>query len=160
MRAYANLANEMTGADYTPDPADRIRREADHYEKVRQEEKVSSGDYMDMKSYEPAMRHLLDAYICADESKTISSFEDKGLVELLVERGRTALDELPDGIRQDKAAMSEAIENNIRKVMMVHLLESKHSDRFKALMDEVLPQWWLYHDELNQMPLAQEEWQS
>jgi predicted metal-dependent hydrolase len=40
---------------------------------------------------------------------------------------------------------------------MVHLLERKHSNRFKALMDEFLPQWRLYRDELNQTPLAHEE---
>ena len=41
---------------------------------------------------------------------------------------------------------------------MVHLLERHHNDRFKALMDEFMPQWRLYRDELNQAPLAHEEW--
>ncbi len=43
---------------------------------------------------------------------------------------------------------------------MVHLLERKHSERFKALMDQFLPQWRLYRDELNQTTLAHEEWVS
>jgi len=43
---------------------------------------------------------------------------------------------------------------------MVHLLERNHSERFKALMDQFLPQWRLYRDELNQAPLAHEEWVS
>jgi type I restriction enzyme R subunit len=37
---------------------------------------------------------------------------------LLVQRGRSALDELPEGIRKDEAPMSETIENNIRKVII------------------------------------------
>lgn len=41
---------------------------------------------------------------------------------------------------------------------MVHLLERKHSDRFRELMDDFLPQWRLYRDELNQAPLAHEGW--
>ena len=41
---------------------------------------------------------------------------------------------------------------------LVHLLESHHNDRFKALMDQFMPQWQLYRDELNQAPLAHEEW--
>ncbi|MXX02692.1 MAG: M48 family metallopeptidase [Gemmatimonadetes bacterium] len=41
---------------------------------------------------------------------------------------------------------------------MVHLIERKHNDRFKALMDEHLPQWRLYRDELNSAPLAHEDW--
>lgn len=41
---------------------------------------------------------------------------------------------------------------------LVHLLESHHNNRFKALMDQFMPQWRLYRDELNQAPLAHEEW--
>lgn len=41
---------------------------------------------------------------------------------------------------------------------MVHLLERHHNDRFKGLMDQFMPQWRLYSDELNQAPLANEEW--
>ena len=40
---------------------------------------------------------------------------------------------------------------------MVHLLERKHNDRFVALMDEFLPQWRTYQDELNRAPLAHED---
>jgi predicted metal-dependent hydrolase len=43
---------------------------------------------------------------------------------------------------------------------MVHLLERKHSDRFRELMDDFLPQWRSCRDELNQAPLAHEEWGS
>lgn len=42
---------------------------------------------------------------------------------------------------------------------MVHFLERHHNDRFRDLMDRFLPQWRLYRDELNQSPLAHEEWQ-
>ena len=41
---------------------------------------------------------------------------------------------------------------------LVHLLESRHNDRFKTLMDQFMPKWRLYRDELNQAPLAHEEW--
>lgn len=41
---------------------------------------------------------------------------------------------------------------------LVHLLERHHNDRFKALMDQFLPQWQLYRDELNESPLAHEDW--
>lgn len=42
---------------------------------------------------------------------------------------------------------------------MVHLIERRHNDRFRDLMDEHLPQWRLYRDELNSAPLAHEDWQ-
>ncbi|MDK2834555.1 MAG: hypothetical protein PWP63_1642 [Methanolobus sp.] len=41
---------------------------------------------------------------------------------------------------------------------MVHLLERKHNDHFKDLMDSAMPHWRLYRDELNRMPLAHESW--
>lgn len=41
---------------------------------------------------------------------------------------------------------------------MVHLLERHHSDRFKTLMDRVMPQWRLHREALNRTPLAHEEW--
>ena len=87
LRAYANLANEMAEAGYSDAEAQEITAEVDHYEKVRQEVKLASGDYIDMKMYEPAMRHLLDTYIRAEESEKLSAFDDMTLVELIVERG-------------------------------------------------------------------------
>ena len=41
---------------------------------------------------------------------------------------------------------------------MVHLLERNHTDRFRALMDQHLPQWPVYRDQLNSRPLAHEDW--
>lgn len=87
IRAYADLASEMTEAGYTPAQTDKIKQEVDHYEKVRSEVKMASGDYIDLKMYEPAMRHLIDTYITAYESEKISAFDDLNLVQLLVERG-------------------------------------------------------------------------
>lgn len=42
---------------------------------------------------------------------------------------------------------------------MMHLLERHHNERFVAYMDEFIPQWRLLRDELNQAPLAHEEWE-
>jgi predicted metal-dependent hydrolase len=41
---------------------------------------------------------------------------------------------------------------------MVHLVERHHSDRFRELMDALMPTWQMRCDELNQAPLAHEEW--
>ena len=41
---------------------------------------------------------------------------------------------------------------------MVHLLERDHNDRFRELMDRLMPQWRLYRDDLNRMPLVHEDW--
>ena len=41
---------------------------------------------------------------------------------------------------------------------MVHFLERDHNDRFRELMDKLMPQWRLHRDTLNRAPLAHEEW--
>lgn len=41
---------------------------------------------------------------------------------------------------------------------LVHLLERNHSDRFTALMDQFMPLWRQYREELNRSPLAHGEW--
>lgn len=41
---------------------------------------------------------------------------------------------------------------------MVHLLERHHNDRFRDLMDSLMPTWRLHREELNRAPLAHEEW--
>lgn len=43
---------------------------------------------------------------------------------------------------------------------MVHLLERRHTARFRELMDTLLPSWQLCGDELNDAPLAHAEWRS
>ena len=41
---------------------------------------------------------------------------------------------------------------------LIHLLERQHNDRFRALMDQFMPPWRLYRDELNRAPLGHEKW--
>jgi type I restriction enzyme R subunit len=141
VRAYANLANEMTEAGYTSEQAETTRKEVAHYEDVRQEVKMSSGDYLDMKSLEPAMRHLLDTYIRAEESEKVSTFDELGLVDLLVTEGKSALDKLPEGIREDAQAMSETIENNIRRVIIDEQpVNPKYYEKMSELLDALIQQ--------------------
>lgn len=141
IRAYANLASEMPDAGYTPPQIESIRKEVAHYEKVRQEVKIASGDYLDMKSLEPAIRHLLDTYIRAEESEKVSAFDELGLVDLLVRQGKSALDNLPEGIREDAEAMSETIENNLRKVIIDEQpVNPKYYDKMSELLDALIRQ--------------------
>ncbi len=42
---------------------------------------------------------------------------------------------------------------------MVHFLERHHYERFRDLMDRLMPQWRLHREELNRSPLAHENWE-
>jgi len=141
LRAYANLANEMAEAEYTDAEAQEIKAEVDHYEKVRMEVKLASGDYVDMKMYEPAMRHLLDTYIRAEESEKVSALDDMTLVQLVVERGENAVDALPAGIRQNPEAMAETIENNVRRLIIDEMaVNPKYYEKMSELLDALILQ--------------------
>lgn len=139
VRAYANLANEMTEAGYSESEIQKIKGEVIHFENVREVVKLGSGDYIDLKMYEPAMRHLLDTYIRAEESEKISAFDDFSLVDLIVERGMDAVDQLPDEIRKNPEAVTETIENNVRKLITDELpINPKYYERMSRLLDALI----------------------
>ena len=141
LRAYANLANEMHEAGYSEVETQEIRTEVDRYEKVRQEVKLASGDYIDMKMYEPAMRHLLDTYIRAEESEKLSAFDDLTLVQLVAEGGEKAIHVLPDGIRQNHEAVAETIENNVRRrIIDETAVNPKYYEQMSELLDALILQ--------------------
>jgi type I restriction enzyme R subunit len=119
LRSYSNLANDMEPAGFDSQEAAAISAEVDHYIKVREEVKRASGDYIDLKLYEPAMRHLIDAYIRAEDSRKISAFDDLSLVQIIVEKGISgAVNDLPKGIRESQEAVAETIEANVRRLIV------------------------------------------
>lgn len=135
LRAYADVASEMAEAGYSNSETATIKEEVDHFEKVRNEVKLASGDYIDLKMYEPAMRHLIDTYIRAEDSELISAFDDMSLIQLIVERGADAIKALPKGIRESKEAVAETIENNVRKLIID---ETPINPRYYETMSDLL----------------------
>jgi type I restriction enzyme, R subunit len=141
LRAYADIASEMTEAGYSDIEISLVKSEVDHFEKVRNEVKLASGDYIDLKMYEPAMRHLIDTYIRAEESEVISTFDDLSLVQLIVERGADAISALPKGIRESNEAVAETIENNVRKLIIDETpINPKYYETMSALLDALIEQ--------------------
>jgi type I restriction enzyme, R subunit len=141
IRAFANLANELTEAKYSPAEIQLIKSEVDHYSKVRDEVRLGSGDYIDLKAYEPAMRHLIDTYIRAEDSEKISAFDDMSLIQLIVERGPDAVNALPKGIRKNEESVAETIENNVRKLIINESpVDPAYYDKMSKLLDALIEQ--------------------
>lgn len=139
LRAFANIANEMPDAGYSAQDVDSIRTEVAHFENVRDEVKLASGDLVEMKRFEPAMRHLLDMYIRADDSEVLMDFEELGLIELIVEKGADAVEALPESIRKNQEAMAETIENNVRKTIVdENPVNPKYYEQMSVLLDELI----------------------
>lgn len=141
VRAYANVAGEMLDAGYTPPQADAIKAEVVFYENLRNEVKQHSGDAIDLKQYEPAMRHLIDTYIRAEESEKISAFDDLSLIQLIVERGAAAVEALPRGIQNNQEAVAETIENNVRRLIIDESpINPRYYERMSQLLDALIEQ--------------------
>jgi type I restriction enzyme R subunit len=139
LRSYANIANELRAAGFSAEEAEQIKQDVVHYEKMRDEVKLASGDYLDMKRFEPAMRHLLDMYIRAEGSERLIDFEDLGLIQLIVENGDAGLDSLPEGIKKNPEAMAETIENNMRKTIIdENPVNPKYYERMSELLDAII----------------------
>lgn len=139
IRAYTDIANEMLRAGYTKEQARDIKKRVQFYSDVRDEVKHASGDYIDLKTYEPGMRKLIDMYISAEPSEKVSELDDLSLIELIVQRGEDAVDQLPEGIRNDPEAVAETIENNIRKrIIEERPTNPKYFDKMSEVLEELI----------------------
>ena len=125
IRAYANIADELDTAGYSIAEITRIKGQVDHYLKVREIIRKASGETLDLKAYEADMRHLIDTYIEADEPRKISPFDGMSLLELIVKTGiSSAINMQLGGLKEDKNAVAETIENNVRsKILKEHLAD-------------------------------------
>src|SRR5207249_694296 len=87
------------------------------------------------------MRHLIDTYIRADESTKVSAFDDLSLIRLIVERGADALNVLPEGIRKNREALAETIENNVRRLIIDEQpINPKYYEKMSELLDALIEQ--------------------
>ncbi|MCF6155666.1 MAG: HsdR family type I site-specific deoxyribonuclease [Candidatus Brocadia sp.] len=140
IRAYANIAAEMEEAGYTQAEIADIKKKVDYYLKLREEIRNASGETLDMKTYEADMRHLIDTYIQAEEPRTISPFANMSLLDLLVNSGiADAINSLPEGIKRNKEAVAETIENNVRKkIIQEHLIDPAYFEEMSKLLHEIV----------------------
>jgi type I restriction enzyme, R subunit len=140
LRAFANIADDLSQAGYPEERIGHIRQKVNGYVKLRETIRHASGETIDLKAYEADMRHLIDTYIEADEPRKISDFGDIGLLDLIVKSGMAAaLNSLPAGIQANRGAVAETIANNVRsKIIREHLNDPAFYDTMSALLGEIL----------------------
>lgn len=140
IRAYGNIANELEEAGYSGKEIKDIERELDFYFKLREHIKKASGETLDLKTYESDMRYLLDAYIQAEDSENITPFEGMSLLDIISNEGvAAAIGALPKGIKGNRGAIAETIENNVRK----KIIKEQHVDpaffeKISKLLNELI----------------------
>lgn len=135
MRAYSEVANELSQLGYSDKEGEEIKKEVKFYSDLRDTIKRASGDAIDLKSYEPGMRQLMDMYIDAKSSQKISHFENESLVDLIV----NVSEPQEEYKSKSKEAVAETIENNVRKVINEERQTNpKYYDRMSALLDQLI----------------------
>lgn len=140
VRAYANIADEIEQAGYTEDEIHNLKKDINFFIALREEIKRASGEVIDLKSYEADMQFLIDNYIQAEESRTISPFGDVSLLDIIVNSGIVdAIKNLPKGIRENKQAVQETIENNVRqRIIKEYWVDPAYFEEMSKLLDEII----------------------
>ena len=139
IRAYSNVANEMHKLGYSDAEANSIKGEVKYYSDLRETIKQASGDYLDLKRFEPGMRQLMDMYLDAKSSTKISDFENKSLVDLIVKLGGEVERTSKDKKKKRQEAVAETIENNVRKVIVEESQTNpKYYEKMSKLLDEII----------------------
>ena len=119
VRAFMNIKGEMKKAGYSAEEEKEIANDVKNFTELRDAIKLKSGDYLDLKRFNPAMRSLIDSYVEADESKVITSFVNNSLIDIIALNGiDSAIDKLPKSIKENKKLAAETIENNMRKLIV------------------------------------------
>lgn len=116
VRAYAVLAPRMKEAKV--DASDKAHYEArvKFYLELRKDIGQASGDFLDLKPYEPDMRYLIDTYIAAGESERLNVLDSFTLLDFIDEKSAENNEKPASKEEQDSA--SEAIENNTEKELV------------------------------------------
>ena len=140
VRAYANISDELEQAGYGSTQVEGIRQRLKQSLDVREVVRKASGESLDLKPYEADMRHLIDTYIEAAEPRTISPFDGLSLLELIVKTGiADAIATQLSGLKGNKDAIAETIENNVRsKIVKEHLSDPAYYEKMSALLAEII----------------------
>ena len=96
-----------------------------------------SGDFLDLKAYEPDMRKLIDNYIIAGDSIKIGEFDDLTLLDFVNDQGNTMTANSSTSGQKQSAA--EAIENNIRRKMVERItVNPKYYEKMSAILEKLI----------------------
>ena len=143
VRAYADLAQNLAEAGYSPADAQALHKEADFYAEVREAIKMHSGEEFDIKPYEADMRHLINTYIQADSAHVLGDLETLSLTDLIIKTG------IHDAIAQklnakgklSRDSIAEGIINNVRKtIIRDRLTDPRFYDQMSKLLDDLIKQ--------------------
>lgn len=111
VRAFAEFKPLLSDMGYSPSEQQKFENRVTFFIELSETIGQASGDFIDLKQYEPGMRYLIDNYIIAFDSEKIGILDDFTLLDFILKNE----EKLKDGTDGEKDSAAEAIENNIRR---------------------------------------------
>jgi type I restriction enzyme R subunit len=143
VRAYADIAQDLTEAGYSDAEAAALQKEVEFYGDTRAAIKKHSGEELDIKPYEADMRRLLNTYVQADPAADVGNLNSLSLTELIIETGihDAIVRKLNAKGKLSKNAIAEGIINNVRKtIIRDQLTDPRFYAEMSKLLDDLIKQ--------------------
>jgi len=143
VRAYAEIAQDLTEAGYSDADAAALQKEVEFYGDTRAAIKKHSGEELDIKPYEADMRRLLNTYVQADPAADVGNLNSLSLTELIIETGihDAIARKLNEKGKLSKNAIAEGIINNVRKtIIRDQLTDPRFYAEMSKLLDDLIKQ--------------------
>jgi type I restriction enzyme, R subunit len=143
LRAYADIAQNLTEAGYSDAEIAALTKETEFYSDTRTAIKKHAGEEMDIKPYEADMRHLINTYIQADPAADLGNLNSLSLTELIIETGihDAIARKLNEKGKLSKNAIAEGIINNVRKtIIREQLTDPRFYEKMSKLLDDLIKQ--------------------
>lgn len=131
LRAWAELKPRLDVSGVADAEKSRFETRVTFFTDLKMEVGLRSGDVLDLKMYEADMRHLIDSYIDAFDSRKLSDIDDFTLLDFIEKKEAEAVD--ADDKTDESAA--ETIENNFSAELVQKQLENpKFFERMSAIL--------------------------
>jgi type I restriction enzyme R subunit len=143
LRAYADVAQNLTEAGYSNAEIAALTKETEFYSDTRAAIKKHSGEELDIKPYEADMRHLINTYIQADPAGDLGNLNSLSLTELIIETGihDAIARKLNEKGKLSRNAIAEGIINNVRKtIIRDQLTDPRFYEEMSKLLDDLIKQ--------------------
>ena len=136
VRAFAEFKPRMDDAGLSASEQAKLEERVNMYIKLRDVIGRKSGDFLDLKQFEPGMRYLIDNYIVADDAEKLAMFDDFTLLDFILAQKDTLNQE--DKPKQQESA-AEAIENNIRKkVVQKIVINPAYYNKMSEVLEQLI----------------------
>jgi type I restriction enzyme R subunit len=143
VRAYAEIAQDLTTAGYSDDDAAALHKKVEFYGDIRAGIKRHSGEELDIKPYEADMRRLLNTYVQADPAADVGNLSSLSLTDLIIKTGihDAIARKLNQKGKLSKNAIAEGIINNVRKtIIRDQLTDPRFYAEMSALLEDLIQQ--------------------